>query len=492
MQLKANKSKHHKVLIIGAGSSALTLAAKLVREGEKDIGIYTKAHGASPLIAGINFLTEDTREERELYVKDMMEVGYELNQRSHVEKMVNESYETLKFMEELGVEFSNKDGLYNKRHLSGHSKPRTLYSSEEFIGTTILRKEREYLEENNINIKRRYECIDIEEEAGVRKAIFLKDNEITEVYADVIVMAWGGAGDLLGDSTYPKDIYGNTLTIANKLGLELIDLEFIEFEPMVLLHPEGVKGEPCPTAMLGEGANLLNSKEERFLLEVLEKEAGAPKSIINAEIQKQVDIGNGSEYNGVWADLRHIPTDTLKGYPWFYNLLMKHGVDPNQELLNVGPIKHSLSGGIKVDVNYKVRDGIYAVGEAAGGIHGACRCAGNGGAQAVISGYIAAKAILQDKSRVESRIDEESPREYKVDQVYFRKYKERLGKIGNEKYQYIKTEEGLKEFINELESMLTDKEIEKDRRIIQSIEAIKLIIKSSMARNESVGSFVIK
>ena len=123
MQLKANKSKHHKVLIIGAGSSALTLAAKLVREGEKDIGIYTKAHGASPLIAGINFLTEDTREERELYVKDMMEVGYELNQRSHVEKMVNESYETLKFMEELGVEFSNKDGLYNKRHLSGHSKP---------------------------------------------------------------------------------------------------------------------------------------------------------------------------------------------------------------------------------------------------------------------------------------------------------------------------------------------------------------------------------
>src|SRR5690625_6873046 len=97
---------------------------------------------------------------------------------------------------------------------------------------------------------------------------------------------------------------------------------------MVMLYPEKVKGEPCPTAMLGEGAYLLNSKEERFLLEVLDTEAGAPKSIINREIQKQVDIGNGSQNGGVWADLRHITAESVEGYPWFYNLLIRHGVDP--------------------------------------------------------------------------------------------------------------------------------------------------------------------
>lgn len=489
--LKTYSSVNHKILIIGAGASALTLASKLVREGEKDIGIYALAYGASPLIAGINFLTEDTAEERELYINDMLGVGYHLGDKELVQKMVDESYETLGFMEELGVAFIREGSVYKKRHLSGHSKPRTLYNTEEFIGTTILRKEKEYLKENSINIELRCECLNVFEQDGIRSAVFSRDGKLFQVNAEIIVFAWGGIGSLLGESTYPKDIYGNTLTIADNLGIDLVDLEFIEFEPMVLMHPSGVKGEPCPTAMLGEGAFLLNSEGERFLLKVLDKESGAPKSIINNEIQNQLHNDKGSEYGGVWADLRHIPIETLKGYPWFYNLLMKHGVDPNKELLNVGPMKHSLSGGIKVDSNYKAKAGFYAIGEAAGGIHGACRSAGNGGAQAVISGYIAAKGILSDDNIKRDAPMNENNKDININYEVFNKYKSRLIELGNRKFSYIKTRQELEELLTEVNTLLLEDELKKDLKAYQAVNAVKLVVQSALNRDSSVGSFIV-
>lgn len=481
----------YKILIIGAGASALTLASKLVKEGEKDIGIYASAHGASPLIAGINFLTDNKAEEKQLYIKDMLEVGYEIGKEDLVKKMVDKSYETLQFLEELGVGFIKEQSIYKKRHLSGHSKPRTLFNTKEFIGTTILRKEKEFLQSENIDINLRYECLDVIEENGKKKAIFIKDNELLEVYADIIVFAWGGVGSLLGESTYPSDIYGNTLGMVYELGLNLVDLEFIEFEPMVMLNPEGVKGEPCPTAMLGEGGYLLNSDGERFLLNVLEKEAGAPKSIINNEIQKQVNIGKGSEYGGIWVDLRHIPTEVLKGYPWFYNLLMKHGIDPNEDLLNVGPMKHSLSGGIKVDSNYKAREGFYAIGEASGGIHGACRSAGNGGAQAVISGYIAAKSILSEVNNKKNNIIKSDTIEINICNEVFNSYKIKLLELGNKKFSYIKSKKELEELLSEVDSLLLKEDLQKDLKSYQAVKSAQLVIKSAIDRRTSVGSFII-
>ena len=70
-------------------------------------------------------------------------------------------------------------------------------------------------------------------------------------------------------------------------------------------------------------------------------------------------------------DLRHIDRNVLKAYPWFFNRLMDNGVDPNKELVEVGPMAHSFSGGIMVDGNYESTvAGFYAVGEACGGVHG--------------------------------------------------------------------------------------------------------------------------
>ena len=111
--------------------------------------------------------------------------------------------------------------------------------------------------------------------------------------------------------------------MAKMAGAEMIDMEFLEFEPLVILSPPGAFGEPSPTAMLGEGGQLKNADGERFLLAVRPQgEAGASKSLINREAWKQIQAGKGGPHGGVYLDLRHIDKDILKSYPWFYNRLM--------------------------------------------------------------------------------------------------------------------------------------------------------------------------
>lgn len=79
-----------------------------------------------------------------------------------------------------------------------------------------------------------------------------------------------------------------------------------------------------------------------------------------------------------------------------FNRLMDNGVNLNKQLLEVSPMAHSFSGGIKVDSNYESTvKGLYAIGEACGGIHGACRCAGNAASQAVLSGLLCGEAVVK-------------------------------------------------------------------------------------------------
>lgn len=100
-------------------------------------------------------------------------------------------------------------------------------------------------------------------------------------------------------------------------------------------------------------------------------------------------------------DLRPIPRRVLEGYPWFLRQLKRLGLDPYAGPIEVVPMPHGFSGGIKVNQFYQSTvSGLYAVGEAAGGVHGACRCAGNAASQAVMSGLLCAEAIVAHEKLV--------------------------------------------------------------------------------------------
>ena len=487
-------SKRHNVAIAGSGLAALAAAARLHENGVKDIAIYANGLGGTPYIAAINFVLPENPygDTPEQYAKDMLAAGYNIGNKELVNEMAANTLKGYELLCRWGVKFAhNEDGSIKLRHVSGHKYPRSLCQTTNLIGVEIEKVMLPKLAEAGIEFHNHAQVVNLlKGNDGKIEGFTVIENggEPFNVYAPVVVASWGGVGNLLGTSTYPDDVKGNTLGMAKQAGADLIDLEFIEFEPMVMMSPAGAVGEPCPTAMLGEGGYLLNSDGERFLLEVRPQgEAGAPKSLINHEIWKQVAKGKGNPHGGIWVDLRHIDLKVLKAYPWFYDRLIKSGCDPKKELLEVGPMPHSFSGGIKVDRNYESNvKGLFAIGEACGGIHGACRCAGNAASQATLSGFLCAEGIIRTGEF--KREISERPVEYNRDDSIREKYLSELQKIAGKSLGVYRNGKDLESALEATKEILNSSDAAKDDLTIQTALAINLIAAAALNRKESRGT----
>jgi len=189
-------------------------------------------------------------------------------------------------------------------------------------------------------------------------------------------------------STYPRDVSGASYAIAFHAGARLIDMEFVQFEPLVIHEPKTLRGFVIPTTLLGDGATLRDSNGRRFLLEVRPQgEPGIGKETLILAMADMARQSRAEASGAVWLDARSVPRETLERYPWLYPYLAKRGIDLARNQLAVLPAAHTSLGGIAIDLHREssVR-GLFAVGEAAGGVHGAGRLAGGSGTDVIVSG----------------------------------------------------------------------------------------------------------
>jgi len=393
-EIRADSTVEADLTVIGAGGAALIGALEARSLGVR-VAILHCGEGATPEVSALN--VTDPEDQASFY-EDILRGGEYLSQKGLVRRLVEGAAEILGDLERLNINLACKEGKYIKRLASGSSHPRSVFLSEESIGTAVSRALKNLLITQKIptypNLRA---CKILKNPSGSVcgvLGIHVETGRVIHFQSQAVLIATGGIGRLYPFSTYPRDVSGDGLALAYEIGAELIDMEFIQYEPTVILHPPSARGLLMPTVLLGDGAVLLNRYQKRFMLErdPIRREKNQ-KHVLALAIEEEVAQGNGSTHGGVYFDCRPIPHGILEGYSELTSRLAGLGIDITQGPVEVGPVAHSFMGGIRIQEDGSTNvPGLYAAGEVAGGIWGANRIAGTGATEILVFGKIAGRA----------------------------------------------------------------------------------------------------
>jgi len=224
--------------------------------------------------------------------------------------------------------------------------------------------------------------------------------ELIVIKAKSVILATGGLGQIFKNTTNPAGISGDGYVLAHDAGAELIDMEFIQFLPTCMIHPQQFSGMVINDTLRGEGAKLLNAKGERFMEKYSpQKMELATRDVIARAIYQEIKEGNGTLHQGVYIDALELSEEQiLNSFPLVKRLHAK-GINLTKEYIEVAPFVHFCCGGVKIDSScFTGIEGLWACGETAGGIHGANRLGGNALSEILVFGKIAGENAARQSS----------------------------------------------------------------------------------------------
>lgn len=327
----------------------------------------------------------------ELHVRDTLAAGDGLCDENIVRMVVTEGPARVRELMEWGVRFDERELPDGRRELDlgregGHSKRRVLHAHDA-TGREIERALAARVRDHpNIEVLENHMAVDLLTTAKLGFAmentcvgVYVLDSsrgEVEVLRADVVVLATGGCGKVYLYTTNPDIATGDGVAMAWRAGAVIANMEFIQFHPTCLYHPE-VRTFLISEAVRGEGGVLLDARGRRFMEKAHPLQELAPRDIvaraIDAEIKK-----SGSRC--VYLDLSHKPRDfILSRFPTIYEKCLSLGLDITRQPIPVVPAAHYQCGGVKVDAHGETSiRGLFAIGEAAcTGLHGANRLASN-------------------------------------------------------------------------------------------------------------------
>jgi L-aspartate oxidase len=390
-------TEFHDVIIIGSGIAGVYTALEIPEK--YDVVILTKETieiSNSVLAQGGIAVSLDKGDSPELHFKDTIYAGAGLCDEESVWVLVNEAAANIETLCQFGVNFDRKsnDELALSRE-GAHSKNRIIHAGDT-TGKEVCDKLISVVRtKQNVKIKERVAAIDLITEDNVCKGIlaYHEDSSSYVFYrANVVVCATGGYGQLYSNTTNPEVATGDGAGLAYRAGAELMDLEFVQFHPTVLFHPEN-KSFLISEAVRGEGAILRNIKGERFMPKYHELKELAPRDIVSRSIFHEMQKTNS---NHVYLDITFKGKEYLENrFPNIYNTCLSYGIDMSKDYIPVAPAEHYCMGGIRTDVFGRTNiKGFYACGEVAcNGIHGANRLASNSLLEGLVFGRKIGKEV---------------------------------------------------------------------------------------------------
>jgi succinate dehydrogenase / fumarate reductase flavoprotein subunit len=409
------ETHEHDVLVIGAGGAGLRAAIEAAAQGVS-VGLVCKsllgkahtvmAEGGIAAALG-NVYPEDNWQ---VHFRDTMRGGKMLNNWRMAQLHAQEAPERVLELERWGALFDRtKDGLILQRDFGGHRYARLAHVGDR-TGLEMIRT----LQYHGI-----HQGIDVYMECKVER--LLKDGDrvagafgywresgkFVVFKAKAVVLATGGIGKGWKITSNSWEYTGDGQSLALWAGADLIDMEFVQFHPTGMVWPPSVRGILVTEGVRGDGGTLKNNKGERFMFnyiseffkgETADNEAEAdrwyedkknrrtpdllPRDEVARAINAEVKAGRGSPHGGVFLDIAtRRPADYIrKRLPSMYHQFKELAdVDITKEPMEVGPTCHYAMGGVRVEADSTAATvpGLFAAGEAAGGMHGANRLGGN-------------------------------------------------------------------------------------------------------------------
>ena len=382
----------HDVLIIGAGLAGLRAAVEATRLG-LDVAVISKVHPvrshSNAAQGGINAPLTDRGDDWEGHALDTIKGSDYLADQDAVEIMSTEAGDAVIELERMGVIFSRgDDGRLGTRRFGGQLVARTFFVGA-ITGSAILHVLYEQALKYGLNTYEEWFVTDLIIEDGRCVgvvALDIKTGELHSIWAKSVIMAAGGAGRVFEPSTNAIICTGDGLALAWRAGVPMMDMEMVQYHPTTLARTGILLSE----AARGEGAYLLNSEGERFMLKYAPQyEELASRDVVSRSEQTEINEGRGIDGN-VLLDLRHLGREFIEDRLGYLQEVAVEfvGIDLAEQPIPVRPGVHYIMGGIKTDVDgATVVPGLYAAGECANvSVHGANRLGANSLLDTVVFG----------------------------------------------------------------------------------------------------------
>jgi L-aspartate oxidase len=403
-RFEAVKVAKSDILVVGSGAAGLFLALKA--SARADVTVITKKKAAQSNTnyaqGGIASVMDSVGDSFDIHAADTIEAGKGLCDREAVEIMVRDGPARILELIDLGVEFSKNEesGTFDLGREGGHSRSRIVHCRD-FTGKeleeTLLRACRA---NDRISIEEDRLAIELAQDSSGRIRgcyVLCGGNEIEAYIASHTVLATGGAGKIYLYTSNPDIATGDGMAMAYTAGAEMENMEFVQFHPTCLYHPDA-KSHLISETLRGEGAILRTLDGRRFMPEYDDRCELAPRDVVARAIDAEMKK-SGDKY--VVLDITHKPSAWLSGrFPLVYRTCLDFGIDIGSDPIPVVPAAHYMVGGIRARMDGSTSlEGLYAIGETScSGVHGANRLASNSLLEAFVMAARCAEKLGEGKA----------------------------------------------------------------------------------------------